>query len=214
MALYQILADFKRPSSEKELTESFSRLAPHFIYGGYINVRDVYRVYICTVEFYFHDEKERANPIKDFIVYHRNRPEKGIVVPYFPLMTLHAHVSGFDITFENEEQGYRASALIREYSVFDVNNNRFLELKKNNRDDRSTYLYDYLNGFSLAGDSGVRWVDEERFPRKSLLQGRRCRVCAYWETGNPQEPYKKIDGVPDDRPWSFKLNDDLCLPTD
>lgn len=60
--------------------------------------------YIRTVEFYFHSEK--PNGIHDPIVYHRNiRDLEGNLmekVPYFPIMSLHAHSSGYDITFESK----------------------------------------------------------------------------------------------------------------
>ena len=58
MTLFEHLSAFKRPNSETELTEIFKNLAPHFIYGGYINVHDIYNIYIRTVEFYFHDERD------------------------------------------------------------------------------------------------------------------------------------------------------------
>ena len=40
----------------EELTAEFEKLAPIFLYGGYINVRNDYHIYIRTVEFYFHSE--------------------------------------------------------------------------------------------------------------------------------------------------------------
>ena len=99
MRLESILSQFKETSDEKELQNSFRALAPAFLYGGYIQVREDYQIYIRTVEFYYHSEKKDG--VHDPIVYHRN----GRImesVPYFPLMTLHAHNSGFDITFESE----------------------------------------------------------------------------------------------------------------
>jgi hypothetical protein len=105
-------------SNETELQSIFKELAPAFLYGGYIQVHDEYRVFIRIVEFYFHSEKE--NGIHDPIVYHRNGKDLE-KVPYFPLMTLNAHASGFDITFESETKEYRASALIRSYEVIDRN---------------------------------------------------------------------------------------------
>ena len=105
--------------SDSELNAVFGKLAPAFLYGGYIQVRNDYKVYIRTVEFYFHSEKESG--VHDPIVYHRNKRDfDGNVlmeIPYFPFMTLHAHVSGFDITFESSKKEYRASALIRAYEV-------------------------------------------------------------------------------------------------
>ena len=46
MTLFEHLSNFKRHSSEEKLTAAFEKLAPHFIYGGYIKVNDAYRVYI------------------------------------------------------------------------------------------------------------------------------------------------------------------------
>lgn len=218
MSLFESLSNFKRPSSETELTASFKELALHFIYGGYINVNNRYRVYIRTVEFYFHDEEDRPDAIKDPIVYHRNRPEEGISLPYFPLMTLNAHNSGFDITFENADEKYRASALIREYSIYDIEEHCFLSWQKKDRivfrDDRSTFLYDYLNGFALDGTSTIVWVDDAHTPCKDLLPGKRRGVCKYEVTGDSQHPYKKKEKEKDERLWSFKLDEEIWSPTD
>ena len=56
----------------------------------------------------------RFKKIAETILYGDRLPNP----PYFPIMSLHAHMSGFDITFESEEGKYRASALIRKYSVY------------------------------------------------------------------------------------------------
>lgn len=113
MKLLETLTHFNGGSSVSELCEKFSEIASVFLYGGYIDVNNMYKIYIKTVEFYFHSETE--NGVHDPIVYHRNKNEQEI--PYFPLMTIHAHNSGFDITFESERDKYRASALIRSYEV-------------------------------------------------------------------------------------------------
>lgn len=203
MTLFEHLSNFNRHSSEEKLTAAFEKLAPHFIYGGYINVNNAYRVYIRTVEFYYHDESDKPDAIKDPIMYHRNSYNNANV-PYFPIMTLNAHVSGYDITFENREQEYRASALIREYSIYDCRLNKFLQLKNKMRDDRSTYLYDYLNGFSLNGKPSIVWIDDEHFPQKQLLQCIRLRTYVV----------KDGEKTEDKRQWRFKLNEDIWLPTD
>ena len=139
------------------------------LYDGYLKVRNEYRVYIKTVEFYLHAEKGCLLNVSDPIVYHRNgKPHKGDV-PYFPIMTLHAHVSGFDITFENEALKYRASALIRTYAIFDEKSKCFIETKKGYKyDDRSTYLYNYLNGFSVNGNNDIIWVDQASSAKHEL----------------------------------------------
>ena len=169
MSLYQHLSQFNRCTSEEELVKQFKELAKQFIYGGYIKVNDTYRVYIRTVEFYYHDESDQPDAIKDPIMYHRNKPDMN--VPYFPLMTLNAHQSGYDITFENEEQRFRASALIREYSVYDCKAQAFLPLQKNMRDNRSTFLFDYLNGFSINGNPTLYGLTMRMNPRKSFNRG-------------------------------------------
>lgn len=185
MTLFEHLSDFKRYSSEKELTAAFQKLAPHFIYGGYIKVNNAYRVYIRSVEFYYHDESDKPDAIKDPIMYHRNHTseetEEPYEEPYLPLMSIYMHSSGFDITFENEELEYRASALIREYSIYDVEQKKFIRLtsKGSFRDERVSYLMYYLNGFPLNGKPGIVWVDEEHFPQFNLLQNARKGVYNY-----------------------------------
>lgn len=171
---------------KKSLIEPFKALARKMLYGGYIRVRNEYAIFISKVEFYYHEEGASKNRVCDTIVYHRDGRFLNRAVPYFPIMTLHAHWSGFDITFEKPGT-YRASALIRKYVVVDLKKKKFVELKttgldkKENPflvgeielsdgpfvDDRSTYLQYYLNGFSLAGqDSGIRWqdIDNREYP--------------------------------------------------
>lgn len=203
MNLKNSLMQFQGSSDETELQKMFRILAPSFLYGGFIQVRNDYQIFIRTVEFYFHSEK--PNGIHDPIVYHRNGRDLEII-PYFPLMTLHAHASGFDITFESEEREYRASALIRSYEVKDKDGN-FLIWGKDEQNKRSfvkshsygfntqsTYLYILLNGFTLDKGNEVRWVDSPMIQSKVIQEKRRQNVYQYDITG------KKIQC---DRNWSF-----------
>ena len=166
------LEDFEKQinenTKEEDLQTLFEKLAPAFLYGGYIQVRNDYKVYIRTVEFYFHSEK--TNGVHDPIVYHRNNRYIEGDVPFFPLMSIHAHASGFDITFENKEKQYRASALIRAYEIWDISRKnyivydktiqKFRDFKENDNviNGQSTYLYDFLNGFNKKS---VCWVNEK-----------------------------------------------------
>lgn len=168
MNLKDALSQFKGASDEDELQKMFRELAPAFLYGGYIQVRDDYEVYIRTVEFYFHSEK--VDGVHDPIVYHRNGRDLD-TVPYFPLMTLHAHASGFDIAFESEAGEYRASALIRAYEVktldrrfliWDKEKEKFVKSSDYGFNTQSTYLYALLNGFALGNSNDVRWMDSSR----------------------------------------------------
>lgn len=172
MELFSQLSSFDYTHSNNEeeaivqLTERFKEIARIMMYGGYVDVWGIYRIYIRDVEFYFHEENGK---IKDEIVYHRNEKFEDIKsLPYFPTMSLHAHASGYDITFEKE--GVRASALIRKYAVYDCRTKEFIKRNKpksapksckNWEDYRSTYLYDFLNGFSLTRENKITWADRE-----------------------------------------------------
>ena len=77
---------------------------------------------------------------------------KGKDVPYFPVVgTFYPHESGVDVTFENQDQQYRASFLIRAYKYENkgpvVNKPRF--------------LWEDLFGYeSFLGDGfNIKWVD-------------------------------------------------------
>ena len=193
MKLKDILSNFNGSSDEVSLQRIFEELAPSLLYGGYLQIHNDFQVFIKTVEFYYHSEKE--NGIHDPIVYHRNiRNVDGTVfrkVPYFPTMSLHAHNSGFDITFENETEEYRASVLIRAYEVKDKDGN-FLIWGKNEEskeymflpslsygfNTQSTYLYSLLNGFPLGVANDILWIDSprqqsalpEQKPRKNVFK--------------------------------------------
>lgn len=166
---------------DTSLSKPFEALATKMICGGYIKVRDEYAIFIHTVEFYYHEEiPQGGKQIKDEIVYHRNQRFDNRNVPYFPIMSLHSHWSGFDITFENPEKQYRASALIRKYVVYDFNRHSFIKLDTTSNkekmkkdkyyvgeikdelfvDDRSSFLQYYLNGFPINGEeSKIIWKD-------------------------------------------------------
>jgi hypothetical protein len=208
-ALKQFENEIKDVDNDVNLQKAFRKLAPSFLYGGYIQVRNDYRIYIRTVEFYFHSEKEHG--IHDPIVYHRNRRDfNGNVlmeIPYFPPLTLHAHASGFDITFESEQNEYRASVLIRAYDVMDKEKNYliwdkgkriFIKSSEYGYNTQSTYLYDLLNGFSLGNGNDIKWVDSQR---KSSDPDEKPRQNVFLSESD--FVYKKIKGKRCQRPWSF-----------
>ena len=88
MGLIEELKNFHEELDIDKLSENFMKLSKSFLYGGYIKVREDFKIYIRTVEFYYHSEKE--NGIYDPIVYHRNG--RGLKkMPYFPIMTFNAH---------------------------------------------------------------------------------------------------------------------------
>ena len=214
MKLESILSQFKDSSDEKELQKKFKTLAPAFLYGGYIQVREDYQIYIRTVEFYYHSEKNDG--VHDPIVYHRN----GRImesVPYFPLMTLHAHNSGFDITFESETENYRASALVRSYEVKDMAGSylkwdknkdgvyKFIKTSDYCYNTQSTYLYFFLNGFDLGNNNDVKWIDSPRAQSLPLKEKPRQNVFkseSEWEYITTKARKEKCN-----REWSFTRED-------
>ena len=211
--LTEVLKQFEAKANsvpnETKLQSIFKELAPTFLYGGYIQVRDDYRVYIRTVEFYFHSEKDLG--IHDPIVYHRNGRDFE-EVSYFPLMTLHAHASGFDITFESETGKYRASALIRSYEVknkndeyltWDKKNSLFAKSKEYRYNTQSTYLYALLNGFPLGNENEITWIDLPRTKLKDITEKPRQNV---FQSENEWE-YKPIKEKRCKRNWSFTRED-------
>lgn len=180
----------------EELSDRFSDLARDIMYGGYIDVHGVYRIYVRAVEFYFHEED---GTLDDNIVYHRNGKLSDIApVPCFPTMSLHAHASGFDITFE--KYGHRTSSLIRKYAIYDTHRHSFIKRPKPKNapkscaeweDYRSTYLYDFLNGFSLTSDNRILWKDLEIGNTKAISKAQ-PRIHTQ-----------------DDRRWRFVAEEDI-----
>lgn len=197
-ALTQFETKAKAVSNETELQSIFKELAPVFLYGGYIQVRNDYKVYIRTVEFYFHSEK--AEGIHDPIVYHRNGRDLK-TAPYFPFMSLHAHSSGFDITFESKTSDYRASALIRSYEVIDANDNQYLKwdtercmfVTTDNYcfNDQSTYLKAILNGFAFGNDNDITWKPSLTEITKTITEKPRKNVALYRKKGDDYEKVTK-----------------------
>lgn len=218
MRLFERLKAFQGTENEVILNEQFEQLAPAFLYGGYLQVRNDYKIFIRTLEFYFHSEKE--NGIHDPIVYHRNTCGLNNV-PYFPIMTLHAHTSGFDITFENSKEQYRASALIRAYEIKGSNdkylkwektpNNKwmFIEKEEYQFNTQSTYLYTIMNGFDMGYGSGIKWIDKQR-PEGEPIKKTRSNVFKSLNTFE-YKPCIDENGqkVKCTRKWSFTRTEEV-----
>ena len=139
-------------------------------------------------------------------------------------MTLHAHVSGLDITFENEKRKYRASVLIRAYAIYDMSTKSFIKTKKKYKegeapyDNRSTYLYDFINGFSLieGNKNNIVWIDKATdVPHNALKTSSRENVYKYdyeykgkrdVEIMEMKKPKEK-----DIRQWRFTRTNEICV---
>ena len=169
------IMNFRNRDTEKLIKyvpESFKDVA-RAILGGFFEVRVgknvVRKIYPSCIEIYYHEESG-LDPIKDFIVYHRNRPKKFNAQPsLFKNNVINAHQSGIDIAFEhrtninNEEIQVRASALIRKFKVevidtqYDVDT---VDIDVTKNDGRSTYFYNALfSNLPVFEGFSIKWVN-------------------------------------------------------
>ena len=204
--LMKYLEDFQHKQPEllsydvntriEKLGEEFEIIARQLLYGGcfvvYSGDKEFRKVYLHTVEFYYHEE---AGDLKDYIVYHKHKRKNQEVireVDYFTPGTLNAHQSGIDITFESDAGQYRASALVRAFMVKENGTERV--------DHRSTYLYDELFT-NVPMPIKVEWMPEAQ--QGPVHPGYRVNVCTYGpsldDDGNPA----KNEKCPDKKPWAF-----------
>ncbi len=195
-----------RKLSIEDLDGKFMELAERFLYGGYLKIGNV-RIYLTTVEFYFHCEEGSDLKIEDPIVYHQNKkaPEPEKRYPYFPLMALHAHESGYDITFENEAMQYRASVLIREFAIYDEKLGKFLFLKRGSIfngcvTELKPTLANRYNELELQ-DGKDYWHDEDDEAEVVIDPIKRKGVYKYGADGVKLSPK-----VLDERCWGFRRN--------
>lgn len=174
--LSTLLSEFSgaHGKTEKERTDSlkpaFEQIAGKLLYGGHFIVTEengdvVRNVYLHNVEFYYHEEGDGL--VKDYIVYHRN-PENPAKTPNplppFPIGSLHTHVSGIDITFEDnrhpDKPKYRASVLVRAFRVEVVKETEGLSFSMD-VDERSTSFYNalFMGVNVLDRKLSVHWHD-------------------------------------------------------
>lgn len=205
-SLVDVLKSFDgAKGDEGHLKKQFDEIAQQLLYGGYFLVSgagmEPYRVYLHTVEFYYHEEYPKDPKFMDLIVYHRNcKSERVAPKPAFKIGTLNAHQSGIDITFEDnsnmKDPAYRASALIRCFKVKDLKDGEWVdrEFAKPKDKTRPTveayplHLYEYLFMQQVLTDVCVKWVDIP-VTKESVHTGPRVNVHKYDSSGNRQEEW-------------------------
>lgn len=203
----------KREWNADAVAECFEPCAKEILLNGYFLVKNKYIIELGSIELYYHEEN---GPIKDYIMYHReNRIYSKIKeynkgeLPYFDFGSLNLHQSGVDITFENEQEKYRASFLIRAFRVLQqgdsVSNNQIMF------DSRSTYIFDELfyNGISWghSTEPAIKWVNRDNNTDNiKLLKKPRRNVYKYGEPiFNPDKGIWIDDKLKerDPREWQF-----------
>lgn len=190
------------------LAELFKPIAEHLLSEGcfkvYSGTKLIRRVFPFTVEFYYHEEEGN---VKDYIVYHKG------VDDYFKPGSINAHQSGIDITFENRDAKYRASALIRAFRVIDGDDihapfkkgyRRSTREKREDVEYRSTYIYDYLFT-NIPLPIKVQWADCVLGVDCDLKQGYRVNVFEYDTSDKTNKPTKSDSR--DRKPWAFSLDE-------
>lgn len=193
-----------REAYANKIAECFIPCAKKIL-AGYFKVTNdvgdkvlVRKIQPTVLELYYHEEKDGG--FRDPIMYHtdyRKRTEKkakgetyfslsGLTeLPYYPIGSLNPHTSGIDVTFENAQEKYRASFLIRAYSVTYENG-------KTRTVDNSTEIYDdlLLNGISLDNANWIEWVDDA-VEVKAIKQDLRRNVPDYEKVSDSPELWVK-----------------------
>jgi hypothetical protein len=200
----------KQCLTEKDIEECFMPVAQQLLYGGYFSVsfdNQQYFIQLGAVELYYHEED---GSIKDPIMYHtvcrmKNTPifKRLNRIPYFEMGAFNLHISGVDITFENEDQKYRASCLIREYRVLETTENPATSTKK--YDPCSTHIFDdmFPIGISFGESLHIEWIPFKNVDTLPIPKtGWRKNVAKYYE-----KSFIKLSGVKND-PVSSKYNVD------
>ena len=170
-----LIKDFKNQDSkqlQKYVPDTFKKIA-RAILGGYFEVQVggnvVRKIYPSCVEIYYHEESG-IDAIKDYIVYHRNRPKKFNSQPsLFKHCVINTHQSGVDIAFEhetiinNENVKVRSSALIRGFRVEAINAEYAVDtvdIDVSKVDERSTYFYNALfSNLPVFEGFTIKWMD-------------------------------------------------------
>ena len=178
--LSEVIAAFDpRRADENTIQDQFWSIAEVALYGGYFLVNEETRIYPVEIEFYLYVENDpKGKWQQDANMYH-----KGKDVPYFPKEgSLYPHRSGVDYTFENEEQKYRASFLIRCYQ-YEVGG----EIIR-----KPTYLWEDLFGYNSIAGNGltIRWVDDPEEVTPIKKQEKRLNL-------------NDGKGKADEKPWRF-----------
>lgn len=202
-------------SKKQYVPKSFKDVATTILNGHFsveVDGNIVRKIYPVCVELYYHEESG-SDAIKDYIVYHRNKPKRFNTKPsLFKNIVLNAHQSGIDIAFEHESMidgqfvQVRASALIRGFKVEVINSEYDVEtvdIDATRIDKRSTYLYNaLLSNLPILEGFSIKWVDGELHTGELDMKYRQ-NVFPYEVNSNgvPERIKKEISN--DGRCWQF-----------
>lgn len=194
-------------SSDSIIASCFHPIADIILYNGHFiitckkgNSSFEFGIRVDALELYYNEEVQ--NGYVDEKMYHINSripyymKAHGISeYPYYEFGSFNLHQSGIDVTFENEEKRYRASFLIRKFSIVEANGN---DIKNSTKTDKySTHIFDYffLNGVSDNACSSIHWKT----------------ICNEECTKSPKSILDFRQNLPDDvdrgKRWQFNRDD-------
>lgn len=181
----------KSTISEEVIGKCFEPCAKDILCGGYILVNGMFKIDIRSIELYYHEED---GGIIDPIMYHTNLNMKNSTIfkrmnelPYFEFGSLNLHTSGIDVTFENPDEHYRASFLIREYRILTIDQ----ELSNTDVpfDKHSTHLFDDMLYLGVPTDKplDLRWCKDDSYKDCEIEELPRINVAQYVFTNGKYE---------------------------
>lgn len=182
------------------VAECFAPCAKDILCKGYFLVNEKYIIDIGAIELYYHEED---GDIKDYIMYHTNaHPSKSKLYeknhnefPYFEFGSFNLHQSGLDITFENPDEKYRASFLIRSYRLLKTKNNEYPKDDKTPYDPCSTHIFDdmFYEGI-MFGKTKIEWKETVKGKEIESLPQKRKNVSLYYKLKDKKgnDKYEKL----------------------
>lgn len=207
-------------SRTKLLENQMESLAKQFLYGGYINVRGLdgehpinRKIYFTAIEFYYHEcEKagvDDASRITDYIMYHipdvnSSKSKDDWSQRVLPKGGLHIHQSGVDVTFEDSQDRFRASILIREFVVIE-NDKQLSSIPEIHSTFIKHELLEEIPIHVASRPMCIQWTDEPLAGETDIECCSRVRVpkCDLEERKDGSYIRKKQDEM-DHRKWHFR----------
>lgn len=173
----------KSKLTENIIGKCFFQCAKDILCGGYLLVNGQFKIDIRSIELYYHEED---GEIIDPIMYHTSLKfnesslsKRMKEFPYFEFGSLNLHTSGIDVTFENPREHYRASFLIREYRILDIDQD--LSNTEVPFDTHSTHLFDdmlYL-GVPIDKPLDLKWYKDDNYIDCEIEELNRVNVAEY-----------------------------------
>lgn len=164
--LYQALCHFKGAQGAigdgkvDSLSKEFEDVAKAAFYTGYFlvnrgNEKYEYRIELTCLEFYYHEDAQDGIKDPRKLLKGKNTfyCEKGAVLP---------HNYGVDIIFDDDDEKFHASFLIRGFKSIEYGNKVFSNWDDNKKEWHPQYLWDYLFGGANMlrdGKFSIEWVD-------------------------------------------------------